>query len=86
MRRTYSIGKNGSVVLMPANQDDPRRRQPNINRAIKELGWRPVVKSLIILVHAPVLINNNWLQVSLKEGIQRTIDYFKYEIGTVKNN
>ena len=36
--------------MMPANEDDPRRRKPNITRATKELGWRPVVSPVYVTV------------------------------------
>ena len=42
--------------MMPANQDDPRRRQPNIARAVKELGWRPVVSSRALCTFSYVVI------------------------------
>jgi dTDP-glucose 4,6-dehydratase len=40
---------------------DPQRRQPDISRARKLLGWDP--------------------QVSLEEGIKRTVPYFKRKLG-----
>ena len=32
------------VNLQPSQQDDPRRRRPNIARAQRELNWTPVVR------------------------------------------
>ena len=46
----HEQGLNGTVKMMPPNQDDPRRRKPNITRATKELGWRPVVSSACVCV------------------------------------
>ncbi len=43
------------------SQSDPQRRQPDISRARKILGWEP--------------------KVSLEEGLQRTIPYFREELG-----
>jgi dTDP-glucose 4,6-dehydratase len=40
---------------------DPQKRQPDITRARKILGWEP--------------------KVSLEEGIQKTIPYFKKKLG-----
>ncbi len=36
-------GSSSPIVLKPLPQDDPRRRCPDISRAEKALGWRPVV-------------------------------------------
>lgn len=43
------------------SQSDPQRRQPDISRARRILGWEP--------------------KISLEEGIQRTIPYFREELG-----
>lgn len=48
------------IVYMDGVQDDPRRRKPDITRAIKYLNWYP--------------------KVPLKEGLKRTIEYFKQEL------
>jgi UDP-glucuronate decarboxylase len=34
-------GSRARVVFRPLPEDDPRRRQPDIGRAIELLGWRP---------------------------------------------
>lgn len=36
-------GTSAGVAHLPLPQDDPIRRQPNIDRAKKELGWEPTV-------------------------------------------
>ena len=36
-------GSNAPVVHRPLPTDDPRRRKPDIRRAIAGLGWRPRV-------------------------------------------
>jgi UDP-glucuronate decarboxylase len=36
-------GSQSRVVARPLPQDDPRRRKPDISRAIELLGWRPIV-------------------------------------------
>jgi nucleoside-diphosphate-sugar epimerase/spore maturation protein CgeB len=36
-------GTDSGVVRRPLPVDDPRRRKPNISRAIELLGWRPTV-------------------------------------------
>jgi dTDP-glucose 4,6-dehydratase len=45
------------VVFKKLPTDDPRVRCPDINKAKKEIGWRP--------------------KVNLKDGIQKTVDYFR---------
>jgi UDP-glucuronate decarboxylase len=37
------IGSRSEIVFHPATQDDPRRRQPDISFARRELGWEPTV-------------------------------------------
>jgi UDP-glucuronate decarboxylase len=36
-------GSNSHVVTRPLPQDDPRRRKPDVSRAIELLGWHPTV-------------------------------------------
>jgi UDP-glucuronate decarboxylase len=36
-------GSNSRVVTRPLPEDDPRRRKPDISRAIELLGWRPTI-------------------------------------------
>jgi UDP-glucuronate decarboxylase len=38
------IGGKSKLVYMPALQDDPRQRQPDITRAKQLLGWAPTVE------------------------------------------
>lgn len=45
------------IIFKPLPQDDPTRRQPDISKAKKLLGWEP--------------------KISLKEGLLKTIEYFK---------
>ncbi|MBU2251506.1 MAG: SDR family oxidoreductase, partial [Candidatus Omnitrophica bacterium] len=45
------------IEYCPLPEDDPRQRQPDINKARRLLSWKP--------------------QVSLEEGLKKTIDYFK---------
>ncbi|MGD9783659.1 MAG: UDP-glucuronic acid decarboxylase family protein [Hyphomicrobiaceae bacterium] len=35
-------GSRSEIRRLPLPQDDPRRRQPDISRAAKHLGWKPV--------------------------------------------
>lgn len=37
-------GSKSRIVFMPLPQDDPRRRQPNIDEAREKLRWRPRVE------------------------------------------
>jgi dTDP-glucose 4,6-dehydratase len=37
------VGTNGKIVHQPLPSDDPKRRQPNIAKAKKVLGWEPKV-------------------------------------------
>ena len=38
-----ATGSRSQVVLKPLPQDDPKQRQPDINRAKKNLRWSPQV-------------------------------------------
>lgn len=38
-----AVGKEVNVIHLPLPQDDPRQRQPNIDRAQSVLGWSPKV-------------------------------------------
>jgi len=51
-------GSNSTLIYKPLPEDDPLKRKPNIDLAVKELGWRPEEK--------------------LKDGLKKTIDYFRY--------
>ncbi len=37
------MGANGKIVFQPLPQDDPQKRQPDISKARKVLGWEPKV-------------------------------------------
>ena len=37
-------GSRSKIVLNPLPEDDPRRRQPDISLAKRELDWRPTTK------------------------------------------
>lgn len=37
-------GSRSQIVFRPLPTDDPRRRKPDISKAIATLGWRPVVR------------------------------------------
>ncbi len=50
-------GNDAGVVFEPLPVNDPRRRQPDITKARRILGWEP--------------------QVSLEDGLRRTIAYFR---------
>ncbi len=50
-------GSKSEIILNPLPIDDPKKRQPNIQKAKTILGWEP--------------------QVSLDEGLSRTIEWFK---------
>lgn len=51
---------DSNIRFLPATQDDPRKRKPDISLAIEKLNWRPMV---------PV-----------RDGILRTIEYFRKEL------
>ena len=36
-------GSKSELVFLPLPADDPKRRQPNIDKAIEKLGWKPNV-------------------------------------------
>ncbi len=50
-------GNEAGIVFEPLPENDPKRRQPDITKAKRILGWEP--------------------QVSLEEGLRRTIEYFR---------
>ena len=53
--------KLSEIVHLPAVEDDPRQRKPDISLAKRILnGWTP--------------------QVGIKEGLQKTIEYFRREL------
>jgi UDP-glucuronate decarboxylase len=35
------VNPKTSIIHLPATEDDPQRRRPDITRAQKELGWQP---------------------------------------------
>jgi UDP-glucuronate decarboxylase len=37
------VGSRSELVFQPLPADDPRRRQPDIQKAVRELGWKPTV-------------------------------------------
>ena len=37
-------GSKSKLVFMPLPQDDPKQRQPNIEKAREILGWEPEVR------------------------------------------
>ncbi len=36
-------GSSSELIFLPLPADDPKRRQPNIDKASEELGWKPNV-------------------------------------------
>ena len=53
-------GSKSEIVFKPLPEDDPKIRQPNIDRAKRILGWEP--------------------RVSRREGLLKTMEYFRKEI------
>jgi len=51
-----------TIKFLPATQDDPHQRRPDITVAKKNLGWEPSVK--------------------VKDGLMKTIEYFKTQLKT----
>lgn len=60
------VGTNSKIVHHPATEDDPQRRKPDIEKAFKGFGWKPVMP--------------------LKEGLTKTIEYFRAELAQEENN
>ncbi len=52
-------GSKSAITFHPILEDDPKRRCPDISKAIKLLNWKP--------------------QISLEEGLKKTIEWFKHE-------
>ncbi len=38
-----AVGKNTEIIHLPLPQDDPKQRQPNIERAKRLLDWQPTI-------------------------------------------
>lgn len=55
-------GSKSRIIFLPAVEDDPKQRCPNISLAKEVLNWQP--------------------KVELKDGLKRTIDYFRKQINT----
>jgi len=78
----------GKIVYLPLPGDDPKQRRPNITRAQKLLDWEPKAMKegknsdefgyfefqLYFSVHDHS--DGEW-KVELREGLQKTIEYFK---------
>lgn len=54
------VGGRSEIKTMPAVEDDPQRRKPDITRAKTIIHWEP--------------------RVPLKEGLEKTIEYFRKEL------
>ena len=39
-----ATGSHSNISYKPLPEDDPKVRQPNIEKAVKYLGWEPQVK------------------------------------------
>jgi len=37
------VGTNSRIVHHQATEDDPQRRKPDIEKAFKGFGWKPVM-------------------------------------------
>lgn len=69
-----SVQGNSSLQYLPAVEDDPQRRKPDISRAKKYLNWEPTVNivdtymtsPLIKQVCANVLFRFHWNRVSVE--------------------
>jgi len=48
---------SSQITYLPIEQDDPKKRKPDISKAKQLLEWNP--------------------KISLKEGLIKTIEYFK---------
>ena len=77
---------------MEGQEDDPQRRRPDIERAEKELGWKPVVSCNLNFNFVPLIFQfysrqhilfvsavKNF-QVPLLVGLSKTIEYFRKEL------
>jgi len=53
------------IIFEPLPQDDPKRRCPDISKAMRILKWEP--------------------QISLEEGLKRTLAYFKQVFSRQQN-
>jgi len=51
------IGSKSKIEKLPLPEDDPKQRQPNIDKVKRMIGWQP--------------------RVTLEEGLEKTIEYFK---------
>jgi len=56
-----ATGSHSKISYKSLPEDDPKVRQPNIEKAVKYLDWEP--------------------QIKLDEGLIKTIEYFKNQLG-----
>lgn len=56
------VGGNGVMKFMPLPEDDPKRRNPDIARARKILGWSPTVE-----IEEGISRTADWMKSILKE-------------------
>lgn len=77
-----NVGGNSKIETILAVEDDPQRRKPDISRAKKILNWEPKVS--LSLGHFKLSFSTIFhffhFQVSLREGLKKTIDYFRTEL------
>ena len=58
------VGSGVNLSYHPLPSDDPKKRKPDISKAIEILGWQP--------------------KISRKEGIIKTIEWFKKSQSNLK--
>ena len=74
----------GKIVYLPLPGNDPKQRRPNITRAQKLLDWQPKAMkkgknsgTLNFSCTSLCMITAKKRKVELREGLQKTIEYFK---------
>ena len=49
------------MINLPKMEDDPQRRKPDITRAVKILGWKPVVRRLFSVISVELIyVGKGW--------------------------
>ena len=74
-----TVGSDSEIVHLPAREDDPQRRRPDISRAKAELGWEPTV-SLDIGLAKTIKYFRNELGRSKHEQRNKTVDPQDYQL------
>ena len=72
------VNGDSPVQYLPAVEDDPQRRRPDISRAKKYLNWEPKVMACFSFILTST--HKIHLKVLLEVGLRKTVEYFRREL------